>query len=329
MTDRRLLPLAVALIMACNPAAPLLLPTIDSGTSIDGTADRPVATDASDAGPVDAPVSGDIPVIDVAVVDVPVVPDVPSVMDVVPTVDIPDVPLVIDSGTCPSGMVLIPGGTFTMGEVDPASHFAQPPHQVTLSAFCLDRTEVTVAAYSACTAPGCTAPGTGGSCNWGVSGRGNHPVTCVDWYVSSAFCRWRDAQLPTEAQWEYAARGTDGRIYPWGNDAPAAQVCWGGAGTRSSTCPVGSFPAANSPFGVSDLSGSVWEWTADWYSPYGPASSNPILDPTGPASGTQRVTRGGAWNDTVPNGLRGPYRNSARPTDRDAFAGFRCARAPL
>ena len=127
-------------------------------------------------------------------------------------------------------MVLIPAGSFMMGDADTASRDAQPSHMVTLSAFCIDLTEVTVAAWRGCTSAGCTAPAAGGYCNWGMTGRETHPINCVDWNQSRAYCQSRGGDLPTEAQWEYAARGPDAvsHLYPWGNAAPDSQLCWRG-----------------------------------------------------------------------------------------------------
>ncbi|TAK20036.1 MAG: hypothetical protein EPO40_32580 [Myxococcaceae bacterium] len=339
MPDRSLLPLAVAIITACNPSAPILLPNIDAGSAIDGsTTDRSIADGATDVEVADVPLSSDIPIVDIVLVDVPDVPmapDVPAVMDVVPTVDvpdvpptvdIPDVPIIVDGGTCPTGMVLIPGGTFTMGDSDTTTTNAQPPHAVTLSAYCMDFTEVTVAAYASCVAPGCTAPDTGAGCNWGVSGRGTHPVNCVNWNQARAYCQWRTGDLPTEAQWEYAARGSDGRKFPWGNDAPVSQLCWSGAGVRASTCPAQSFPSGNSPFGLFDMSGNTWEWTKDWFGSY---QSGAATDPTGPTAGTFRVNRGGGWADSPSSEVRSALRYPGAPANHFNNNGFRCAHAPL
>jgi formylglycine-generating enzyme required for sulfatase activity len=297
--------------------------------------------DATDVGVADVPPSADIPVVDVGSVDVPAAPDASAVVDAAPTADAPpavdvpdvptgadvaDVPTAVDGGTCPTGMVLIPAGTFTMGDTDTTSTGAQPPHSVTLSAYCMGLTEVTVAAYSTCTATGCTLPNNGGYCNWNVAGRGNHPINCVAWSQARAYCQSLGGDLPTEAQWEYAARGTDGRTYPWGNAAPLSQLCWGGTGSRTSTCPVQSFPSGVSPFGLFDMGGNVWEWSLDWYAAYSP--SDPT-DPTGPGSGTDRVDRGGDWSVINPLYLRAATRSHVLPTYRDAFLGFRCVHAPL
>jgi len=223
-----------------------------------------------------------------------------------------------------------------MGDADTASLRAQPPHMVTLSAYCMDLTEVTVAAYRGCTS--CTAPtaGTAGfpgnNGNWGVTGRDNHPVNLVDWNQARAYCQSRGGDLPTEAQWEYAARGSDvaNHIYPWGNAAPASQLCWSGGTIRTSTCPVQSYPAGNSPFGLFDMAGNVNEWTRDFYASYTSAAA---IDPTGPTSGQNRVYRGGAWFFTSGTlgtiDVRAAYRFDGTPTLRDGRVGFRCARGAM
>ena len=247
--------------------------------------------------------------------------------------------------TCPEGMALIPAGTFSMGDADTASNAAQPPHMVTLSAFCMDLTEVTVAAYRACVVAGsCVAasatvdwPGItaqqrrDGStyCQANHTNVDQHPINCVDWDQAQAFCRFRGGQLPTEAQWEYAARGTDGRIYPWGNAAPASQLCWSGVTQRTSTCPVQSYPGGNSPFGLFDMAGSVWEWTSDWYEGYTSPAGSAIPNPTGPESGTSRVFRGGGWSSTLPSLFRSAKRVRNAPAGRIDFLGFRCARGAI
>ncbi|MBP9107321.1 MAG: SUMF1/EgtB/PvdO family nonheme iron enzyme [Gemmatimonadaceae bacterium] len=192
----------------------------------------------------------------------------------------------------------------------------------------MDITEVTVAAYRSCSATGCTTPGTTMFCNWGVADRDNHPINCIDWSQSSAYCQSRGGTLPTEAQWEYAARGTDGRIYPWGSDAPASQLCWSrttGVGPGSG-CPVGSFLSGVSPFGLLDMAGNVSEWALDWYGSYGPIDAT---NPTGASSGSHRVARGGGWDDTEMRGVRSTYRNLGVPSFVYYSFGFRCVHAPL
>ncbi|MDP3212795.1 MAG: SUMF1/EgtB/PvdO family nonheme iron enzyme [Deltaproteobacteria bacterium] len=223
--------------------------------------------------------------------------------------------------SCPMGMRLIPAGMFQMGA-------AGATHGVQLSAFCMDVTEVTVGAYATCAA--CSAPGRTMHCNWGVADRENHPANCVDWDQARAFCQSREGELPTEAQWEYAARGTDGRTYPWGNDAPTGQLCWNRDSPTSSTCPVRSSPSGDSAFGISDMAGNVWEWTADYFGSYTGSADSYVLNPTGPDSGTIRVLRGGSWSFASISFVQTSHRNrDVLPMYRDGSVGFRCVHRPL
>ena len=232
---------------------------------------------------------------------------------------------------CPNGMALVTGGTFDMGLRqfgDPSLNFsgAQPLHRVQVSDFCMDLTEVTVAAYRRCVmGSGCTAPETINYCNWGVAGRDDHPINCVTWDQSLAYCQRRGAALPTEAQWEYAARGTDGRIYPWGDDGPDTQLCWNFTAVWNGTCPVGSFPEGRSPFGVLDMAGNVGEHVADWFGYYGDLPSGLLIDPTGPAGGSTRVIRDNSWDGSNPRWYRAAMRGDINPR-LPYRVGFRCAR---
>lgn len=338
MTAYRLLPFAVALVMACDPKAPILLPAVDAGGVIDSAPADHVTTDiGADAGPVDVgspdvPSAVDTPAVDGGAVDVPVVADVldvPVVPDVPMAADVPvatDVSVVDVGGTtCPSGMVFIAGGTFMMGSAigEPNS---VPVHEVRLSSFCLDVTEVTTAAYRACPAGTCSVPGAGAGCNWAISGNEGHPINCVDWNQATAYCAWRGGSLPTEAQWEYAALGPGGALYPWGNDSPQSRSCCSVVNVRGGTCPSRSFPSGNTSTGLVDMIGSVWEWMGDWYGPYTAASI--VVDPAGPATGTTRTTRGGCWADQSADWLRSTWRRNVPPSGRYATHGFRCARAP-
>ena len=217
-----------------------------------------------------------------------------------------------DAAQCPTGMLPIPPGTFTMGDAENTSKAGQ----VTVAGFCMDTTEVTTAAYAACVKSGkCRVASTGGDCNAGVAGRDNHPINCVDWHDAKSYCRAQGRWLPTEEEWEYAARGTDGRIFPWGNAEPAGQLCWNGEGNslgkgnRQSTCAVASIPAGNSPFGLFDMSGNVWEWTSSTYS----------------ATDAARVFRGGSWFYDDPSFVRSAFRGRFVPADLRVDLGFRCA----
>jgi formylglycine-generating enzyme required for sulfatase activity len=265
---------------------------------------------------------------------------------------------------CPEDMVLINGGSMFMGDRDLEN--ARPPHKVTVASYCIDEHEVTAAAYDSCVEHGnclkapqdvhfadvTDAQRTAFSefCNARREGRGNHPANCVDWSMADNFCRGPGgrlsdggARLPTEAEWEFAARGSAQKTYPWGDDAPDAtrlNACgsecdaWFKAHhlmTRTlypaddrfaGTAPVGSFPAGATREGVLDLAGNVWEWTGDWYGAYGgDAASNP----KGAESGTERVVRGGSFNGSMSTWAKPAYRWKTTPDTYNHAIGFRCA----
>ncbi len=230
-------------------------------------------------------------------------------------------------------MVVIPAGHFTMGAEDGDAD-EQPPHLVMLSAFSIDQTEVTVSAYARCVEAGtCTKPKDWSLCNFGKGGRDHHPINCVTWADADRYCRWAGKRLPTEAEWEYAARASDGRRFPWGNPPPNCDRAvmptlqlGPGCGTDS-TWPVGSKKAGASPWGLSDMAGNVAEWVADRYSDVYYKSA-PQQDPQGPSSGSDRVLRGGGWKDSRPSYLRSSYRYGAAPVVSADDTGFRCARSP-
>ena len=202
--------------------------------------------------------------------------------------------------------VWIEGGTFSMGSTDGRDN-ERPVHQVTVSGFWIQEHEVTNEEYQRFV-PEHQYP----------SGEGRYPVVSVSWQEAMDYARSRGGSLPTEAQWEFVARGTAGRTHPWGEEAPTcgrAQYF----GCALSRLPVMSRPDGATPEGVHDLLGNVWEWVADWYDEYSPAD---VTDPSGPASGEGRVFRGGSFF-VAPHFLRAAFRYNNRPGNRYDVLGFR------
>jgi formylglycine-generating enzyme required for sulfatase activity len=266
---------------------------------------------------------------------------------------------------CAEGRVLVPAGAFRMGsppEDKDADPDERPVRLVRLSTFCMDRTEVTVVSYARCAAAGACSPASkvvvsknlaasdiqfwSRFCNAGIEGRGDHPVNCVDWHQAGAYCRWAGGRLPTEAEWEYAARGADGRRYPWGDEVPTASrlnACGVECGVKAkalgaradltmytgndgaeTTAPVGSYPDGKSPFGVLDMAGNVWEWTRDGYAPYDPTETqDPVHE-----HGSMRVVRGGHWLNALPQTPRAANRDRRHEDKRLEDMGVRCVSAP-
>lgn len=231
-------------------------------------------------------------------------------------------------GAEPNGMVLIPAGAFTMGSDERLSDEG-PKHQVTLAAYQIDRFEVTNLQYKAfIDATGRRSPDYFRNRTF-PSGKADHPVTFVSWFDARDYCSWAGKRLPTDAEWEKAARGTDGRTFPWGNEfvmhAANTPVRWGELKQEGDTTPVGAFAQGLSPYGVHDMSGNVWEWTDSWYEAY-PGNQN-ITENYGQK---YRTLKGGSWWDCsfYKCGISAPVYNRSffSPKVKNASFGFRCAK---
>jgi formylglycine-generating enzyme required for sulfatase activity len=251
-------------------------------------------------------------------------------------------------------MAHIPAATFMMGSPDGVGGVDEhPEHRVSLPGYCVDRTEVTVAEYAECVVAGACSPaaepgsdGISTLCNGNRADRQNHPVNCVDWDQAKAYCTFVNRRLLSEAEWEYAARGPDRRMYPWGDDPPSsAQLNAYGGECRAlavrlkfewsvmynhddqweATAPVGHFPGDASPFGLLDMAGNVSEWTADWYVGYTPDGSPGVAETN--QLGPRHVLRGGAWTTAAVLGARAASRDKKESMTRSVDLGLRCGRA--
>jgi formylglycine-generating enzyme required for sulfatase activity len=249
-------------------------------------------------------------------------------------------------------MLFVPAGEFEMGSDDQAvddalqqcrvygtncsrSYFSveTPVHTVALDAFWIDKTEVTQGQYAQCVGAGyCDEPGCQEE---GQATTADLPVVCVTWDQAAAYCAWVGGRLPTEAEWEYAARGTTRRLYPWGDEFDGTRLNYCDVncelGKRDETfddgyarsAPVGSYPAGASWIGALDMAGNVWELVADWHGNYSPDRQ---VNPRGPASGGRRVARGGSWHAS-PDHVRSALRTHVGATQAIDHAGFRCVRS--
>ncbi len=242
-------------------------------------------------------------------------------------------------------MVLVPAGPFPRGSLeDEGLPEERPRRTLHLSAFEIDVVPVTFGDFAAFieaggyqdevlwTPEGWAARQREGWLHprfhkepeWAHVTDAEQPVCGISFHEAEAYARWAGKRLPTEAEWEKVARGTDGRIYPWGDAWEEGRCSFRGGPVRAAP-PVGGFPSGASPYGALDMAGGVWEWCSDWYGPryYEVA---PEVDPPGPATGELKVARGGAWN-AMPLQNRAANRNAWRPVARFSNLGFRCARS--
>jgi len=218
--------------------------------------------------------------------------------------------------------VLIPAGSFLMGDDENS-----PRREIFVDSFYMDKYEVTVGRYAAfLKATGNVKPPE----EWetvDLQSGAELPVVGVDWHDADGYCRWVGKRLPTEAEWERAARGGYERKYPWGSDAPTpAHTTFGKPYQKpvykDGVARVGTHSKGMSPFGIYDLSGNVWEWVSDWYAES--FRRDDVRNPKGPANGTHKVMRGGGWYDP-PDRITATKRMYAEPAQRDDEVGFRCA----
>ncbi len=253
----------------------------------------------------------------------------------------------------PEGMVYVAAGPFLMGSAPEVGQPDESPvHGVCLSGFYIDKYEVTNAQFKKfvdatgyitdaemAASPEASLPTWrhpyGADSN--ADSMPNYPVVCVSWNDANAYALWAGKRLPTEAEWEKTARGTDGRIYPWGNTEPApglanvadssAGLTWSNASfsdNQKKTAPVGSFPGGKSVYAAEDMAGNVWEWCFDWWN-RAYYQTSPPTGPTGPQAGEFKIIRGGSWFYSV-DGARTFRRMYFRPAGSSADIGFRCVK---
>ncbi|MEW5938994.1 MAG: SUMF1/EgtB/PvdO family nonheme iron enzyme, partial [Chloroflexota bacterium] len=247
-------------------------------------------------------------------------------------------------------MMYVPAGSFTMGiSADQAlvecqktrgecfrGWFAdeEPAHVVELDAYWMDQTEVTNAMYALCVNAGACKPPRQTTSNavddyFGNPEYADYPVVFINWSQANAYCQWTGTRLPTEAEWEKAARGTDERLYPWGNTAPSCSLMnfnpFNGDSCKDDTSAVRDYPAGQSPYQIFNLAGNVYEWVMDWYDPNYYANS-PSHNPQGPSDGIAKVLRGGSWYFDE-DFARATYRYRQDRYYYFSFTGFRCVQS--
>ena len=251
--------------------------------------------------------------------------------------------LMLASGLAQSAQIIddetveVPAGEFIMGcdiDKDPVCEFApdEAIHTVYLDKFAIDKYEVTFRRYQKCVDAGiCTPPAVGGALNYGWPNTEMFPVNGVTWHQAKTFCEFEQRRLPTEAEWEKAARGTEANTYPWGEQAPSCELAVidgpnaGELGCKTgNTFNVGSKPAGASPYGAMDMAGNLWEWTADWHDA-NYYQQSPNYNPKGPSTGLYKTARGGDFFTRRGFEIRTTSRFPYEPSDYSIAVGFRCA----
>jgi formylglycine-generating enzyme required for sulfatase activity len=218
-----------------------------------------------------------------------------------------------------TGMAFVPAGAFTMGTNAAKPSDDSPEHQVYLDAYWIDINQITNAQYHRCVDAGaCYEPQD--LRYYTDPNFSNHPVVFVTWFDARRYCQWEGKRLPAEAEWEKAARGTQGWNYPWGNQLDQSRL---NAGNRvGSTTPIGSYTAGASPYGALDMAGNAWDWVNDWYAAYPGSQYHSDL-----FGQKYKVVRGGSWNHPDED-ARSFHRDIASPTRAIRVVGFRCAASP-
>lgn len=283
------------------------VPTEEKSTALEVAAGVPVTSNDSSSPTLESPTP------------VPPPTEAPTITASEPLPEITD-----DKG---AELVLVPEGNFLMGS-DRGETDEQPVHTVYLDAFYIDKFEVINKLYQACVEDGTCDPPRQNyffaesptKIYYGNPQYGNFPVVYVDWNMAKAYCEWRGGRLPTEAEWEKAARGTDANTYPWGKDLDCQRANYQGCVNRTSE--AGSYPDGVSPYGVYDMTGNVWEWVSDRYADNYYAKS-PTNNPSGPITGQSRVLRGGSWPRFD---VTAYHRTKFAPEYNTFDIGFRCAR---
>lgn len=213
-------------------------------------------------------------------------------------------------------MIKVPAGNFIMGISQSKPEDNGPEHEIWLNSFWIDKYEVTNDQYHRCvTADECNEPED--LLFYNDKLYAYHPVVYITWYDARDYCKWKDKRLPSEAEWEKAARGNDSRLYPWGNELFLELL--NANNQNVGTMPVGNYPEGASPYGVLDMAGNVWEWVDNWYTPY------PGSDFQSDLFGEKyKVVRGGSWNHPAED-ARATQRDIAHPQRAIRVVGFRCA----